>query len=955
MRLQNYGYFFVFLVTMKPFLSQVASRYYREGLDGLHFIFPSRRAEVFFRKYLAREVKGAARPVLSPRCDTIDDFLWKASGARRADRVRLLLLLYECYAKLFRGANGCEPEPLDDFIFWGDVILSDFGDADRYLVDARQLFANIAEYRRMVDNFDYLSENQREAISHFVESFEQDGAMKKRFRQVWDLLGPLYETFRARLEAEGYSYGGMAYRALAERVKRESAADLFGAAFPGDRKFVFVGLNALDECEKTVLGALEKAGLAEFCWDWSSALVRDPGNKASLFISKNIQSFPQAFQPDPEGLPDPQIKVLGVASGIGQAKQLPAILAQIPAEERGERTAVILPDEDLLIPVLNSIPEDFGALNVSMGLPMKGSILFALLGEVAAMQLHLREKDGWLFYHRQVHAIAANSLFRRAAPDALPQLEAVRAGGKYYIPQAELQGSPLLEKLFRPVVRDPKLASAEQIREIQQYQRELVLALAAAIREEPDMALELEFARRCCEALTLLGAYELAVLPATWFRLLNQLLLGETVPFRGEPLKGLQILGPLETRAVDFDNVVILSCNEGLFPRHPMTNSFIPGELRRGYGLPTFEYHDAMNAYYFYRLVQRAKTVWLVYDSRMKNLKAGEESRYIKQLSYLYPHIPLHRYYAVSGVLASSPLESIPKTAEDLETIRTHGLSATALKDFLKCPARLYYKIAQGLREEEEIQESMDAKAIGNVLHGSLEGIYGHQIVTRDYLRGWLSDPAGIRALVSKQILKEMKTAYIEGRDTVHLDLVNAYVTRILQADLDYLAANGADHFEILGLELRVEGMLDGFKLKGFIDRLDRVPGVGVRVVDYKTGVVLDEDYAPEDGTDKRVELMFKGGDKAPTVALQMFFYDLLLLQNGLCALDELHNSVYAMSRIFVRGIKDEPVTGDLLEDFQAGLSALLAQIADPAVPFERKGDPMYACKYCDYRKLCKR
>ena len=942
---------------MTPFLSQVASHYYREGLDGLFFVFPSRRAEVFFRKYLAQEVKGAARPVLCPPCATVDDFLWKAAGARKADRVRLLLVLYECYAKLFRTLNRCEPEPLDEFIFWGDIILADFGDADRYLVDAGRLFANIAEYRKMVDGFDYLSENQRDAIAHFVESFEKDGAMKRRFLQVWDLLGPLYESFRARLSEEGISYGGMAYRALAEKLKEEAAADVFGAAFPGCRKYVFVGLNALDECEKAVLRALEKAGMAEFCWDFSGPLVRDPGGKASLFIAENLRDFPQAFRPDPEGLPDPEVHVLGVASGVGQAKLLPAVLRALPPVAQSERTAVVLPDEDLLPAVLGSIPAEFGALNVSMGLPMKGSALFALMGEIAAMQLHLREKDGWLFYHRQVRSVFTNSLFRLAATGLEERMDAVRKDAKYYIPQEDLGGTPLFETVFRPVVKAPKEADAKQIRAIQQYQLEVVIALAEAMKEAPDMALELEFARRFHQTVSALMEYRLAVLPPTWFRLLNQLLLGESVPFRGEPLKGMQIMGPLETRAVDFDNLVVLSCNEGIYPRHPAAASFVPAELRRGYGLPTFEYHDAMNAYYFYRLLQRAKTVWLVFDSRMKNLKAGEESRYIKQLAYLYPEVRLIRHYAASDLRTPAAEGAIAKTAEDVEAIRARGISASAVKDYFACPARFCFRVARGLREEDEVLESLDAKAIGNVLHRCLEKIYRLPAVRREELQARLDDKEGLRVLVAGEIMEEMKTRYVEGRDTVHLDLVLAYVEKILERDIRYLDAHGAAEFEMLGLEKKFWGELDGFKIKGTVDRLDRIAGGPVRVVDYKTGAVGEKDTGIDDGNAEDVlkELFGKGSGSRPTIALQMYFYDMLVLENTEYPRENLANSVYALSRLFVEDVSDDRVSGKFLEGVRSGLSALLAEIADLSVPFERKGNARTDCKYCDFKKLCKR
>ena len=381
---------------MTPFLDQVARHYYAEGgVEDLCFIVPNRRAALFFEKYLAGCAAQARRPLCAPEVYTMDDFFYTLAEARKTDQVHLLLELYACYKPLYE-AQGAQAEELDDFIFWGGVLLSDFGDVDKYLVDPQQLFQNIADYRGMQDDFDYLEESQVAAIRQFLSHFKTGGKYKEAFRRIWDILLPLYRHFNERLREQGMSCPGQVYRALAERLKDTPATDLLQPRFGQVRKFVFVGLNALNECEKRLMRRLRDAHLAEFCWDYGKGWISDPHNKSSFFLRDNVLEFPQAFEPDPEPLPAPQVHVLSVPSAVGQAKQVPAILDGLGA--RGIETAVVLPDEGLLMSVLNSIPERIRDINVTMGYPMSGSALSALMDDVAALQMHLREKDGQWFF-----------------------------------------------------------------------------------------------------------------------------------------------------------------------------------------------------------------------------------------------------------------------------------------------------------------------------------------------------------------------------------------------------------------------------------------------------------------------------------------------------------------------------------------------------------------------------
>ena len=976
---------------MKAFLRQVAEHWYAAGdIGGMCFIFPNKRSLAFFRKYLSEIVAERSDvPVEAPALITIKDFFYRVTGMTEASRVALLLELYRCYCKVHP-----KPEPLDEFIFWGDVLLADFGDVDKYLIDPEQLFTNLSEFKDMRDSFSYLTETQRAALERFLGHFQKGNGpagegkkdVKGSFLQVWNILLPLYRSFREALEARGLAYEGQVYRAFAERLAEESAADVLSGVFPRAEHFVFVGLNALNECERRVMRRMRDAGLASFCWDWSEGWMSDPQNKSSVFMRDNLLEFPQAFPLEDIRGHKPRIDVLGVPSSVGQAMQLPDILGTLAergcggdVSRLGMDTAVVLPDEALLMPVLNAIPPEITDINVTMGYPMQAGGFHSFLTEICTMQMHLRHReDGWYFYHRQVYGIFSNGIFKAAAGEAGRSIAArVKAGSKYYIPQSDLSGDPVLDAIFRPVVEDPRKADADVIKCFCTYLCDVVRTVAPLLKEAPDMAVEMDFAKECYLAVNRLSDEDLPVLPATFVRLLSQVLSGVTVPFTGEPLKGLQVMGPLETRALDFRNLVILSAGEGMFPRRSTSSSFIPPELRKGFGLPTFEYQDAVWAYYFYRMISRAENVWMLYDSRTEGLKAGEESRYIKQLE-LHFRAGVVRHAAKAAVSVRNDNEPEPKTAEDVDAIRATHLSASSLQAYLACPAKFYFHVVKRLRPDEEVAESLDASMIGNVFHNTMCALYtgpfamdpgfpmdrkslesrrgdALRAVSRDYIRSWMARPADIRARIRSLVKSELHAFEVSGRNLVFEDVVLQYVMKVLERDLEHLERSGVESFEVLGLEKECFWEYDGFKFKGYIDRMDSfLPGT-VRVVDYKTGKVEDMEIDIYDSTAEKVVAKLFGPDNSqrPKIALQLFLYDMFVereVPDGAA----LANSVYSPAKLFVSQVLDVPASPLFISLMKESLSELLAEIADTGVPFERTADTR-ACSMCDFKMICGR
>ena len=974
---------------MTPFLKQVANHYYKKGdVSGKCFVFPNRRSMAFFRKYLSEAVRdGGGSPIIEPMMTTVNDFFFRAGGMVQADRVAQLLLLYDCYKEL-----NPKAESLDEFVFWGDVILGDFNDVDKYFVDPSQLFTNVADFKAIQDTFSYLTETQRKAIEGFISHFSDlsgkltveldtdNPNIKGRFLLIWNILYKLYTSFNEALASKGLAYEGMVHRSLAEKLKKGSVEEVFKGVFPDNMTFVFVGQNALNECEKILMRKLRDCSRAEFCWDYSGELIQDPQNRSSLFLAENVVEFPQAIELDPQGLKMPTVNVVSVPSAVGQAKRLPDVLSGMMSDDMSD-TAVVLPDESLLLSVLNAIPEQIDDINVTMGLPMTGSLLYSMMNDVASIQLHCVNRKGeWMFYHKQVWDLFSNELFRNSLDEESAKIiSAVRESAKYYIPESELRGTPLLDAVFTVVVTDPKSNSKEQICAFAEYQKNVIKAIAPKVADDPQLALELEYAKEYYRSVNVLKENGLAVMPVTYVRLLSQILSSVSVPFRGEPLKGLQIMGPLEMRALDFRNLIILSANEGVFPRRSVSSSFIPPELRKGFGLPTYEYQDAVWAYYFYRAIARATNVWMFVDSRTEGLKSGEESRYIKQLEYHFG-VKLNRYVVKFETMSAAGVPDIVKTEADIEKIKGATLSATALQNYLACPAKFYYGTVKGLRTEEEVSESLDYGMFGTVFHDTMRALYTSETamlpeftfdrqrineksltdvqdrITRAYIQSWIDRPDEIRRKVKALIMEQLKSIEVSGRNLVVADVIVQYVIQTLRRDLEQLEKAGKDSFEILGRELPVFGEFHGQKFKGIIDRLDSFDPSQARVVDYKTGKVLqdDEDIDDDNATSIAEKIFAPEVAERPKIALQFFIYDMLLKGYDIAEGRDIYNSVYSTANLF----KDEPKTLKVNQTFYEAVSdklkALLDEMRCPDVPFTRTCDEK-VCTYCDFKTICGR
>lgn len=957
---------------MTPFLQQIASLFYQQygaEVSGLAFVFPNRRTGLFFQKYLS---EVADKPLFSPTILTINDLFVQLSGKQTADRINMLFMLYDIYVR-----HSGSTETFDEFLYWGEMLLNDFDDVDKYMADARMLFTNVTDLREIENDFSFLDAEQIAAIRTFWSSFypKGDSPNQEEFLAVWKILYTLYNDLRDALAAEGRGYEGMIFREVVEQMEQNNCCDL------PYTKVVFVGLNALSVAEERFLIQLQKRGIADFYWDYASDKVTDPNNKASYFVERNLKNFPSQYPLPAEEKVDTEIEVIGIPSGIGQAKQVYTLLNELCKEdemspEEALRTAIILPDEHLLIPVLNAIPEQIRRINVTMGYPLAGTPVASLMEYILALQKNVRYVDRQpVFYFRDVLPILNHRYISSTCPEIVNALvKDIAENNRIYISAADLGKTDLLSVLFLPVT-DVNTFSDYLINVLQELNK--VMHALSSGEEEEDATqrtndLEQEFifhyfttVNRMKEIMQDAGI-EMKI--DTYFRLLKRVTDTITIPFRGEPLSGLQIMGVLETRALDFDRLIILSMNEGIFPLRKAANSFIPYNLRRGFGLPTYEHQDSVWAYHFYRLIYRANHVSLLYDTRSNGLQTGEVSRFVHQLHYHY-EVPLQNKLVVYNVSsAKTPALQVKKTDEVMQRLNAfhkggnRAISASAVNTYLDCPLKFYFSVVEGIQEEEEVSETIESNVFGSILHKVMEELYMPlcgKIVTADLLKAIKKDTPVLTGAIARAFAEIFFMSDVvrplTGQNFLIGEMIRKYVEKILERDSKLTPFRYIESERKINRLFTLGDNRTEIQLKGFIDRIDEVRDA-VRIIDYKSG----------SGTSvfTSVESLFDKEDKDRAKAvMQVFMYSWMLgaapagktIQPGIYYMRTLFSDSFdaSVSRRIER-TKTEPVTdfSAYSEAFEGELRRCLDEIFGRETPFTQTTTEK-ACAWCPFKDIC--
>jgi RecB family exonuclease len=960
-----------------PFLERTAhSLYgrYGEQISSLTLVFPSRRARLYFSEYLSQRL---SRPLWQPKATGVAEIFSRISGLAEANRYLLAAELYKSYKK-----SRNTDESFEHFYSWGEVMLADFDALDKYLVQVDPLLRNLAALKNIDSRLSFLSAEQRTAIQAFWKNFSpaESGRLQADFASLWSALLPTYNDLRQALREKNVAYQGMMYREGAE-ILLKSGFD-FGA-----ERFVFIGFNALNECEKTLLRRLQQEQRAEFFWDYDRYYVGDKRQEAGMFMRQNLSEFPpvapdEGYSPFAE---KKDMQVIATTSDVLQAKLLPTLLGEAcGGQPLDRRTAIVLADEGLLIPTLYSLPPNVEALNVTMGYPLSQTPVYSLVELLIRLHKNAREAENQppKFYHKDALALLQHQYIRmvagresRALCDKIIRQNRVYATSEDLLPEENSRARFPVSRLFAKLpTPDAFIALLSGLME--------AIATTEAAEDSLDSKLRREYVAHAYKSLNQLAdaLRECEMQPAltVFLSILRSALKSVRIPFEGEPVAGLQLMGILETRTLDFENLVILSLNDDIFPHGETAPSLIPYNLRRGFGLPTVDQHEAMYAYCFYRLLQRAKRVRLVYNRQGGDARSGEMSRYLRQLMMESPHSVTERSVSYSVTHTPAKAIAVDKTGDVAAILAefpdggARAISASSINSYIACPLKFYFAQVARLREPEEVDEEVDGRMLGNIFHHAMQALYSpflsKSIAAAD-LAGLLSDRQKIVALAEAQTAKEVFNSEKEVAEVARngkLFMVKETVVKYVEGMLRYDMRRTP--FTVLGLEEPIEHKLHvnvgevrrAVSFKGYVDRIDAVDG-GIRIIDYKTGSSLNgkkmkllsvESLFSEKEEERRPEILqtllyssiMREQKKAAAVT------PMLLFMRSICKSD-FDGSIKIKSGAGYAAVDDAT---PLLPRFEELLRAKLSEMFDLSRPFVQTNDTE-ACALCPYNEICHR
>lgn len=943
----------------QPFLSKLAGKIRSEhaGLGNrLCVVMPNRRAGLFLKRYL---VAGSEVPVWAPSVFSVEDFIAEISHLSIPDPLSLMFGLYAAHCFVEK-ENAVV---FDDFTGWSKGLIRDFDEIDQYLVDPGALFGFLSETKAMnIWNMD----------GQPLTDFEQ------QYLRFFNALPLYYKHFSENLLESGRAYHGLACRQVAGNPER------FLNPLPWDY-VIFAGFNAITPAQLSIIRHLIAQDIAEIVWDADSYYIENPAQEAGRFLRNYLKDKTLGKPADPgrffeNGQKD--IHIAGVPRNIGQARLAGNILKNIIDNNEPEvlnRTAVVLADESLLLPLLNAIPAEAGQFNITMGYPLQQSPLYGFFDTLIGMHINASKgKEAALsyFYYKDVLSLIrhpyTNTLIKgeqisklitvmMSVRTSFPDINAIFSNQGHDDPGIK-QFKTLFTKVESPsaltgliiraidMFRNTGTPEVDPDKEVSSTEGEILFSLAMIAKRLHTLVSE----------SSLIGELR------TLHSLFREAAAAMPVPFYGEPLEGIQVMGMLETRTLDFENVILISANEDTLPSKKSYNSFIPFEIRQSFGLPTHHDQQAVFAYHFYRLLQRSRQAWLIYNSEADDLGGGEKSRFLSQIITEIPGI--NSGIKITETKPSAPAEvrkpvaiEIEKTPEILEKLRllaVSGYSPTSLNTYLTCPLKFYFTRILNLGEPEDTDETIDHRTLGVVIHEVLQNFYepfrGSFPEPADYLKMQQEAPEAIMA----SLKKHFPGGEVEhGRNLLIVRVANVWISRFLakETEENYKSGN-----RILGLEESLEMILSvdladaeimDVKLKGFADRIDRSDGI-IRIIDYKTGKVDAADLKP-----KSVEALFESSPRPKEKAFQLMFY--LLLASRDTRIPGLSDEASA-GIISFRSLKDgfmplilpdnNPKTA--LNDFENHLKYLLTEIYNREIPFTQTTHEEH-CSLCPFKSIC--
>lgn len=957
---------------METFLKQVAHDLYNKtegNFTKVAIVFPNKRASLFFNEYLAQE---SDRPIWSPTYVSISELFRQSSDLSIADPIKLVCDLY----KVFQKATGSK-ETLDDFYFWGEMLIADFDDADKNMADTHALFSNLKDLNELMDNYDFLEEGQKEALSQFFHNFSinQVTELKQRFISMWNVLGDIYAEYKALLESQSIAYEGMLYRQVIEQLDVE--------ALPYN-KYIFVGFNVLNKVEHTLFKKLNEAGKAMFYWDYDTFYLNKTPHEAGEFIRRNLRDFPSELPASFfDNLNQPkEVTFIESPTENGQVRYLPQWIRENLTSQEKE-TAVVLCNEALLQPVLHALPDNVKHINITMGFPLSQTPAYSFVN--ALMELHTSgyNPNNGRYLFAEVISVLKHPYTRQLSPEAEKLEQTLTRDNRFYPLPSELKQDNVLELLFTPRRNNLDLCSmlSEALKEVA-----VIYQQQAASHSDAFDQLYRESLFKTYTLVnrfhTLIESKELNVQAGTFQRLLTRVMSSSSIPFHGEPAIGMQVMGVLETRNLDFRHLIMLSVNEGQLPKAGGDSSFIPYNLRKAFGMTTIDHKIAVYAYYFYRLMQRAEKVTLVYNTATDGINRGELSRFMLQflIEWGYP-VLRKQLEAAQSPQSSAPIiiEKTPDVMERMKSVfdfRSNPkalISPSALNCYLDCPLKFYYKYVALLSAPDEVTADIDSAKFGSIFHYAAEHIYkdltAHgKLISKENLETLLKDEVRLQTYVDngfKELffnLPQNEQPEYNGIQLINSAVIVKYIQQLLRNDLRYAP------FTFVGSEQRIFENIEIYtptgdiqsRIGGIIDRIDS-KGESLRIVDYKTGGDAD--------TPANVQSLFIPDKKRSNYVFQTFLYasivckklreknDSRLVAPALLYIHRAASENYSPVIQMGEPRKPKEPVDNFAQyegDFRENLKTLLEDIFNPDISFTQT-EIEDKCAYCDFRALCKK
>ncbi|KIC96386.1 PD-(D/E)XK nuclease family protein [Flavihumibacter solisilvae] len=953
------------------FLKEVAEQLYERfgsKLSDMAIVFPNKRPSVFFRRYLGGQISG---PMWSPHLFTIHEFIQLSTSKLPADRLMQSFLLFNAYSEVMQASGSGATTDYERLFSLGEILLNDYTELESNVVSIADVYSNMASLAAIDSGFDYLSDEQKEFLQRFWSSFstERLSRQKEKFLHLWQKLPAIYQRFAELLEQRGLTNTGTIYRDLvAGRNDTPGFADAYD-------KIIFVGFNAFNRAELQMLTKWKQAGKALFYFDADIHYLEDSRQEAGLFLRNNLQQFGNEMEASNSIRQSTKpINIIAAEGNAAQVRLLPQLLKQFPTlNSQPERIAVFLSDENQLMPVLHAIPDEVSQVNVTMGYSLSHSPLFSLVQAIIRVQESLAQHNGKRVYYQYLlqvlqHPYLHDNKESQALVTEINKRSLISIPAERWMHIADKR----LQLILQPVEKSAMLI--QLIKSVLEIQAAAPTDNALGILDN-QLITSAYFQLNRLEDL--LGQFSYALSLPFMGSLVLQVLRSVNVALEGEPLKGLQIMGLLESRGLDFDHIILLNVNEGVLPGKAAAPTFIPDSIRRAFGLSVMEKQDAIFAYVFYRLLQRSKTVHSLYNSTVDDNSTGEPSRFLAQLEY-ETDIPIRKDTVDIRVNpeARQPIV-IPKDDNIMQRLGQYKgnlLSPSAINNYLECRLRFYFQHLMRIREPEGFLDEIDARMLGNILHRAIQYLYERlaeskamnksvtvtDIETMAGWTGWAVDRA-----FSQEIARDPEQPIdYTGSYRVIREVISVYVNEVLVHDKTYAP------FTVRQLEKDVyttvtvnpNGKEWKIRLGGIIDRVDIKNGV-YRIIDYKTGKDKKEFKTVE-------ELFGRETKERNKAALQTFIYSYILRQ-------QFSQAVPVVAGLYdVRNMRKEGLAFDWRFKVQQGkgnqvavdhdrmdeiigetlplLQSVIEEIFDENIPFDQTAITD-RCQYCPYQTICGR